>query len=358
MMNLDTNIKFVPKRSEPKAGAFFLLEKQLNIIKSEAIRRGFLHYDESGKFEYALAPNGEKSNLNEKQWLQVRTENFKNWFGDWEKNTEHSVDLLDKNGEPHIFYHGTTKKFEIFSHQAPKTFDIDNVKGVFYLTSNKEFAKTEYADFKWNLIKDALRHFNTIFFEGKEESWDRLIDKWNDFIKSIGTEKVNFRKKVFDSKGGFHDWTLVEYDGKDIFPTDELEKLWDNDLPTYFKEDEYEEVQIDKSKILLPKNTRPIVMSLFIRTINPLYKKVQHDNANEMDILFTEGLFEKGVLHYDKRQLHIEKSPGFASKREIDSIVVELQGGGLAVAVFDSNQLKSTETNNGLFSLKNDNITM
>lgn len=31
------------------------------------------------------APNGKPSNLNPEQWAMVRTENFKNWFGDWEK---------------------------------------------------------------------------------------------------------------------------------------------------------------------------------------------------------------------------------------------------------------------------------
>ena len=30
------------------------------------------------------APNGEPTKLNERQWVQVRTENFKQWFGDWE----------------------------------------------------------------------------------------------------------------------------------------------------------------------------------------------------------------------------------------------------------------------------------
>lgn len=33
---------------------------------------------------YMKAPNGKKSNLNEKQWVQVRTQRFKDWFGDWE----------------------------------------------------------------------------------------------------------------------------------------------------------------------------------------------------------------------------------------------------------------------------------
>ena len=34
---------------------------------------------------YMKAPNGQPSNLTEKQWVQVRTQAFKNWFGDWEK---------------------------------------------------------------------------------------------------------------------------------------------------------------------------------------------------------------------------------------------------------------------------------
>lgn len=34
---------------------------------------------------HLLAPNGKKSNLTERQYAQVRTKAFKNWFGDWER---------------------------------------------------------------------------------------------------------------------------------------------------------------------------------------------------------------------------------------------------------------------------------
>ncbi len=34
---------------------------------------------------YMKAPNGKPSKLSPKQWVQVRTNAFKNWFGDWEK---------------------------------------------------------------------------------------------------------------------------------------------------------------------------------------------------------------------------------------------------------------------------------
>ena len=34
---------------------------------------------------YMKAPNGKPTKLNERQWIQVRTQAFKSWFGDWEK---------------------------------------------------------------------------------------------------------------------------------------------------------------------------------------------------------------------------------------------------------------------------------
>lgn len=34
---------------------------------------------------YLKAPNGEETNLTPRQWVQVRTQAFKQWFGDWEK---------------------------------------------------------------------------------------------------------------------------------------------------------------------------------------------------------------------------------------------------------------------------------
>lgn len=37
-----------------------------------------------GTDQWLRAPNGKQSNLNERQWVQVRTESFKKWFGDWE----------------------------------------------------------------------------------------------------------------------------------------------------------------------------------------------------------------------------------------------------------------------------------
>jgi 8-oxo-dGTP pyrophosphatase MutT (NUDIX family) len=47
-----------------------------------------------------LAPNGNPSNLTSEQYQLVRTPSFKQWFGDWENDTENSSKVVDENGEP------------------------------------------------------------------------------------------------------------------------------------------------------------------------------------------------------------------------------------------------------------------
>ena len=64
--------------------------------------------------KWLKAPNGEDTNLTEKQWLQVRTDNFKKWFGDWENDPENASKVVDKNGEPLTVSHSTNHVFDEF----------------------------------------------------------------------------------------------------------------------------------------------------------------------------------------------------------------------------------------------------
>ena len=62
-----------------------------------------------------LAPNGNISNLTEKQYAQVRTKAFKDWFGDWENDQENASKVVDENGEPLVVIHNTkTPNITIF----------------------------------------------------------------------------------------------------------------------------------------------------------------------------------------------------------------------------------------------------
>lgn len=66
------------------------------------------------KSQQRLAPNGKPSNLNAVQYEQVRTPEFKEWFGDWENDPENASKVVDENGEPLVVYHKTSKDFTEF----------------------------------------------------------------------------------------------------------------------------------------------------------------------------------------------------------------------------------------------------
>lgn len=75
----------------------------------EAIRKQY-----EGTDKWLKAPNGEDTNLTEQQWLQVRTDSFKKWFGDWENDPEEASKVVDKNGEPLAVSHSTHNIFDEF----------------------------------------------------------------------------------------------------------------------------------------------------------------------------------------------------------------------------------------------------
>lgn len=75
----------------------------------DAVRKQY-----EGTDEWMKAPNGSDTNLNEQQWLQVRTPAFKEWFGDWENDPDNASKVVDDNGEPMVVYHGTQELFNEF----------------------------------------------------------------------------------------------------------------------------------------------------------------------------------------------------------------------------------------------------
>lgn len=102
-----------------EAGTFSpSLEKEA--IKKEAVAAG----------TFMKAPNGKDTNLTEDQWLSVRTEAFKSWFGDWEHDPENASKVVDKNGEPLVVYHGTQNRgFKVFEKSMMRSGGAKKNKG-------------------------------------------------------------------------------------------------------------------------------------------------------------------------------------------------------------------------------------
>lgn len=90
---------------------------------------------------YMQAPNGQTTNLSPEQWATVRTQAFKEWFGDWENDPDNASKVVDENGEPMVVYHGSPDQFTIFDANKIGRNGTSNGQG-FYFTNDPSYAES------------------------------------------------------------------------------------------------------------------------------------------------------------------------------------------------------------------------
>ena len=97
-----------------------------------------------GEEAYEQAKADGETVLTYRQWVQVRTPAFKEWFGDWENYPDNASKVVnEKTGEPLVVYHGTAGDFEIFDKSRSNSKSNTGVpEGVFFFTDNPEVASS------------------------------------------------------------------------------------------------------------------------------------------------------------------------------------------------------------------------
>ena len=175
-----------------------------------------------------LAPNGEPSNLTERQYIQVRTKAFKNWFGEWENNPNEASKVIDENGEPLVVYHGGSSA-KIFNTKGGQ-FGAGIKKGDIgtYFTTSKSNAKfyeeiyTFKSEEKWIELADLVRKglLNDEDKKKMDEAWEIEKPSTRAFFLNIRNPKItNYegtRKKGYTKK----DSNIGDNDGQHIIISD------------------------------------------------------------------------------------------------------------------------------------------
>lgn len=119
--------EFANRKVESKNKA---ASNEIEEIKSKSIANG----------TFMKAPNGKPTNLNEKQWLQVRTKSFKDWFGDWESVNRFNTKALDLSK---VDIEEVDKPWRDDPNRKNKTLRIyikgQHNKGYFELVKDEEF---------------------------------------------------------------------------------------------------------------------------------------------------------------------------------------------------------------------------
>ena len=126
-----------------------------------------------------LAPNGKPSNLNAMQYKQVRTPEFKTWFGDWENDPENSSKVVDENGEPLVVYHFTDNKFTNFN---------KDISDGFWFADNKS------ADTNEDIGANGSKYIMKVFLNAKEP----LLNGPNGDVESIASEGYDGIENRYD----------------------------------------------------------------------------------------------------------------------------------------------------------------
>ena len=140
---------------------------EMQSIKEQAIADG----------TFMKAPNGNPTNLNERQWLQIRTTAFKNWFGNWENP------FAQINKPKIIFGHPAIgKSYAIEGKYKDKFIDWDveyNEKRDKWIEEHSGTKKgtNEYKKARNEYLIHPERHSDYIEFLTNE--WNRVKDKAN-----------------------------------------------------------------------------------------------------------------------------------------------------------------------------------
>ena len=120
-----------------------------------------------------LAPNGNVSNLTERQYAQVRTKAFKDWFGDWENNSENASKVVDENGEPLVVYHGSDSG--IINNTIDLSKSDDGIS--FFTTKHKEISDSYMENYD-NVIESIL--YNCHSEEEIQKLFQNTINYWKE----------------------------------------------------------------------------------------------------------------------------------------------------------------------------------
>ena len=368
------------------------IELELENIKKKAIDNG----------TFMKAPNGKKTNLTEKQWLQVRTKAFKNWFGDWENNPSEASKVIDENGEPLVLYHGSDN----FGFNEFKKSD-DGIS--YFFTSDKATAKSYIGKFSikaLNVIDDIwdlnISDTKYITKENAIKTLDLIKDET--FKKILIEEINNLSEETFEVADIDED--LKEYNEKFKKLKEELtEKYKDTnkeDIPGYKKELEPKDFWEDdytKEKVInnlvsekLSKRPKPYktvtgikldkyltnkndkVYEVFLNIKNPNTIDAKGSNWNQIftkdGIINTREFHKQSVNNKFDGSIIVDIRDLGADPNDIENTISPIEtidygdhieeyysfNHATLFVVSTSNQIKSATDNSGLFQTNNNDI--
>lgn len=296
---------------------------------------------------FMKAPNGNPTNLNERQWVQVRTEAFKEWFGDWENDPENASKAVDENGEPKVLYHGGPYRFFRFDPaRLGQSTDANSAREGFFFTDSQDLAdvfaenslKTLPEDDLDSLVEARINEMTGDELEDAYIAYRNEDDSYQDYIdETESPSDEDFLKGYnYDYGEGYKDGMSLD-DARRAF-------LW-NAIATklyggYFSDIEDIAEELSTVGVNLG-NTEAVFLNLRTPAVDEVERDYFHDGEDIAPM--TPTLKE---AKEDGRDGAI-----FTGITENGQ-----EGPAFQYVVFNPNQIKSAVENSGKFSADNDDI--
>lgn len=191
----EISVNSVYPSSDIMPASMYELKRSLSTLIDEAENSDirFSRNEELTEERYNQAKSKGETELTFKQWQQVRSPEFKAWFGDWENDPENASKVVNpKTGEPLVVYHASTASFNVFEPSNPR-FAAGNINGIYFTDKIDQEMIEEYGDkiyhaflnIKKQLTGNPRKYAEDV--KGVHFPYPPTTDKLNAYNKAIGS---------------------------------------------------------------------------------------------------------------------------------------------------------------------------
>lgn len=177
---------------------------------------------------YMKAPNGRPTNLTEKQWVQVRTKTFKEWFGDWEKAVR--VEKLRGSKPIELSGNDYQGKYELNSKSA-ENYIIQSLRGAYVnkdtgnvVNITRASRKVAHHDAESDIHLKSIAYIpqmieNAVFVDEIYNEKNSKFDSYRYYVVGLKIDGVDYTAKLaVGQKSGesYYDHALTEIEKSNL----------------------------------------------------------------------------------------------------------------------------------------------
>ena len=322
------------------------------------IKEENLHYP---KIEYTAELDSPKidfgKKLKESKEDIIYSKEFKDWFGDWENDPEHSSKVVDKDGKPLAVYHGSFSLFDSFDpnkgHNVPAIWHADRLSIASHWSNTSDIHRSPKVVEEFENLKSLVKEL-----ESKDTPFEEVVKKISDFTEE------NFDTEIKSDSS----YTSLEACKKYNLDPERYEGISYGYVITYNNGMEmYGNVRKDLHKYygMLLEYVEDMVKGSTRNSIVSYHKGFLYKNyLNIIKPLIVDAKDEPyHKIKYKGEYYNTESLAMYAKERGYDGVIVKNvyetdyeNKKGTDYIVFNPNQIKSATDNNGNFSKESDNM--